>query len=395
MRVLHITACIGTASYGLGPIAVHLVREHCQADHDAEVWCTDDEDEIGSVAQSTGLSIAAIRRFGARGPACRGFSPSMRRAVRRSEGFCHVVHQHGIWTAASLVTRRLRDLRGARVIVAPHGALGQWAIGRSAWKKRVALTLYERDNLEGAACLHATSSNEVDDFRRFGLRNPIALVPNGVSREWLEATASGEAFRARHGLPRDAQVLLFLSRVTPKKGIPLLLNAVAKLRAEWADWLLVIAGPDEFGHEAEVRALAAELGISDLVRFIGPIYGAERLEAFAAASLFVLPTHSEGSPLVVLEALARGVPVVTTVAAGWADLANTHIGWSCDVSAKAIADALREAISLDEKELREYGRRARSLVTTHYTWRHSADQLLGVYHWMMGESPKPDWVQLG
>ena len=119
---------------------------------------------------------------------------------------------------------------GGPTVLAAHGELYPWARRQSRIKKWLAWQAYARRNLAATSCLHALSAAEAEAYREFGLQNPIAIIPNGVEEAWLVSTGCGGRFRERFGLPRDRRMFLFLSRVTPIKGLPLLLDAMAAQR---------------------------------------------------------------------------------------------------------------------------------------------------------------------
>ena len=157
-----------------------------------------------------------------------------------------IVHQHGIWQYSGIVSARMREARGVPLIVSPHGMLAPRAMAHRASRKRLAWWLYQRRALEAADMFHVTSERERDDVRALGLRQPVAVVPFGID------VPEACPIRTNSG-PLTA---LFLSRIHPIKGILDLVQAWGQVRP--AGWRLMIAGPDECGHTAEVAAAMAE-----------------------------------------------------------------------------------------------------------------------------------------
>src|SRR5262249_18492865 len=154
---------------------------------------------------------------------------------------------------------------------------------------------------------HATSEAELAETRALGLTQPVHVVPNGVAITDLCLV---------HERQPQARTILSLSRIHPKKGLPLLLRAWAALADRRPQWRLGIAGPDELSHLAELKALAHDLG-APRVRFLEPLYGSEKQAALQNADVFVLPSHNENFGLVVAEALAAGTPVIATTGTPW------------------------------------------------------------------------------
>jgi poly(glycerol-phosphate) alpha-glucosyltransferase len=256
----------------------------------------------------------------------------------------------------------------------------------------LALAAYERSNLRNASCLHALSQHEAQEFRNFGLTNPIAVVPNGISEEWLRPAGDPKRFRNTFAIAPGARILLFLSRITPIKGLPLLLESIRGSTQAFAGRVLLIAGVDEFDHQRELKALVDQYGLRDSVRFIGPLYGEAKRDAFSAADAFVLPSHSEGWPMVVLEALGAGVPVFTTTAVPFPELLEHRAGWMVEPSVDSIGASLQDLLSRSPAELREMGNRGRALVASRLTWDAVATRLTAVYLWLLGRGPQPACV---
>lgn len=297
-----------------------------------------------------------------------------------------VIHDHGLWLAtnhwASQTARRFE----IPLVLHPRGMLEPWALKHKARKKRIALALYQRSGLETAKVLVATADAEYQHLRKLGLTQPIALIPNGVCVHW-NAMAQSSLSRSIDA-PRIA---LFLSRIYPVKGLTNLIRAWAQLSP--IGWRLQIAGPNEGGHLAEVLALVEQYGISNDVEYIGEVDDAAKSALYRGADVFVLPTLSENFGVVVAEALAHGVPVITTKGAPWADLQTYGCGWWIDVGVEPLAQALRDAMALSDVERQAMGSRGREYVRR-YDWDEVATHMVAVYRWVLSQGPRPDCVHL-
>jgi glycosyltransferase involved in cell wall biosynthesis len=395
-RALHIVAKVGRRSFGLGSLAIDMVRYQNTEGLPASIWCVDSAEEVAWATKSFGLSPVCIRRFEAPRYGFLGYSPQMEREVQHvpDSERPKVVHQHSIWSGLSRVTLQWRQRYRTPIVLAAQGALEPWCLRKSRWKKRLALVGYESANLDGASCLQACGEHEVGSYRDFGLRNPIALIPNGISESWLNSPVDPKAFRRNHGIPEGVRIALFVSRITPKKGLPMAIKALYGLRRQFQGWLFVIAGIDEFGHQREVEELTQRLGMKTSVRFIGPVHGEDKRNAFAAAELFLLPTHSEGNPMVVLEALGASVPVITTKGAPWRDLVRYECGWWTDVSVESIGEALADALVKPAADLAFLGQRGCDLVRRDYNWSEIARKTIHLYDWLGGQGARPEFVHV-
>lgn len=297
-----------------------------------------------------------------------------------------IVHSHGVWHPACHWSVALARKYGVPVVLQPRGMLEPWALTQRAWKKRLALLSYQRTDLECAAALVATSEMEYEGLRAFGLRNPIAVIPNGVDLPPESALLR----RLELGASRP-RIALFLSRVHPKKGVTDLVRAWAQCNPE--GWRLKIAGPDQDDHLREVLRVISLLGVQGCVDYVGEVDGDAKASLFRTADLFVLPTYSENFGLVVAEALSFGVPVITTRGAPWSALVTNRCGWWVKIGIEHLVEALREAIALPDSERRAMGLRGREYVR-HYDWDVVAMQTLELYRWILGCGEPPDRLRI-
>lgn len=392
--IIHLTKTIGLTSYGVGQVALNLPKLQCDLGMAAELWSVDSRAVAEKAADCVGLAKSCLRPFPQSWPGFLHFSREMEAVaaeIKILPGTALVVHQHMIWLLYSRSALILRE-RGAKVVLAPHGALDDWALAKSTWKKKLAHRLWEGANLHGAHCLQATSEREVQNFRDYGLRNPIARINNGVTEEQLKARGDGERFRARHGIGEDRRLMLFIARIGRQKGLPMLLAGMAALRAKLDGWVLVVGGSDQDGHETDVKELVERLDLREHVVFAGPLFGETKLDAFSASEAFVLPSHCEGSPMIVLEAMAAGLPIICTQAASWQELETHGCGWWPEIDEGAVRDALEDVLSKTSAELKTMGDRAHALVARDYTWKAAAQRSAALYSWLAGQGERPDFV---
>ena len=174
----------------------------------------------------------------------------------------------------------------------------------------------------------------------------------------------------------------------------MLVEAIHTIRQEFAGWELVIAGTDELNHKVEIQSLIERLRLEKEITIIGPLFDQAKADAFAAAEVLVLPSLSEGSPMVVLDGLAAGVPVITTRASTWRDLVGYNCGWWTDISLPGITAALREAVGKSIADLQQMGKNGKMLVESKYAWSPLALKTIKLYDWLSHKIDKPDFVLL-
>lgn len=295
-----------------------------------------------------------------------------------------LIHNHGLWLPVNYWAGRKARSEGIPMIIQPHGMLEPWAMNHKAWKKSLALWLFQKRDLALAKVLIATSLIESENFRTLGLKSPIAIIPNGV-----ELLIPKTDIKNDHLPDSNTRTVLFLSRVHQKKGLLNLVRAWSQLKP--LGWRLRIAGPNEGGHLAEVLSLAEQLGVLPFLEYVGAVEGAEKEALYRNADVFILPTFSENFGVVVAEALAHGLPVITTHGAPWADLKTYDCGWWIDIGVDPLVNALREALGLSDDERRAMGERGKEYVRR-YNWEDIARQTIEVYRWILGKGDKPQCV---
>jgi glycosyltransferase involved in cell wall biosynthesis len=260
--------------------------------------------------------------------------------------------------------------------------LTSWALKHNRWRKRLVWAAYQKWALQQATLFHVTSEEEVEALRDLGFDQPVALIPNGVQLPELNVTEASSSRRRR---------ALFLSRLHPKKGLPMLIESWAEVRP--AGWELVLVGPSEDGHRAELEEQVRSRGLGDRITFAGPVSDEEKWAVYRSADLFVLPTYSENFGIVVAEALAAGVPVITTTGTPWRELEAQECGWWVAPEKKAIGQALEEAVHTTEEKRRSMGRRGRQLVENRYSWQGVAEQMHATYRWLADEEGRPGCIR--
>lgn len=294
-----------------------------------------------------------------------------------------IIHINGCWRPQCAFAQKWAQDLGYKVVLTPHGMLEPWIIQRNYWwKKLPALWLYQKKAVQRAEYLHATAESEKENLLKLGYNPRIAVIPNGIEVNKI---------RMKESWKRNREIL-FLSRIHVKKGIELLLEAVAQLKEELKDYQVLIAGEGDETYIQTLKAKVHALNLSDQVQLIGGVYGAEKWKRFQQADLFVLPSYSENFGIVVAEALASGTPVLTTQGTPWQELETQNCGWWIELSVDEIVKALRAFINTSETTLEVMGRNGRRLVETKYSIEAIATKMKRLYEWMIHPTEKLDFI---
>lgn len=320
------------------------------------------------------------------------YSPELKRMLESAVAGADVVHTHGLWMLPTSYAARAGFRNRRPVLMTTHGYLEPWALAWSRWKKRLAGVLFQNRDLARATCVHVNSESELQSIRRYGLRNPVAVIPNGVSLEPFEQLPPRSVFESQYPEVRGKRICLFLSRLHAKKGLEHLIGAWQRVVRDYPDWHLVVAGPDD-GYGATLGESVASLDVARSVTITGPLYGTSKLAAYGAADIFTLPSFSEGFSMAVLEAMASRLPVLMTPGCNFpeAEAAGAAIVVSPDI--EGTERGLRELLAMQDTERGAMGVAGRRIVEAEYTWESISLRMLELYEWLAGDRPTPGFVQ--
>lgn len=370
MKVIQVIASLDSQASGPSYSVPRLARALVTLGVDSEVFATGGE----QVPHATNFKLQFERT-----PLGRlHFSSELARALSAAAKSHAILHTHGLWLMPNLYGAfAARRHPQAPVIYSPRGMLAPAALTFSKFKKELFWHLAQKKALSRATCFHATSIHEAEDIRRAGLNAPIAIIPNGIDVPYIPSKQE----RA------PSRTVLHLGRLHPKKGTHKLIEAWIRIQSTFPTWTLRIVGPSEKGYVERLQQ-QANRGAAR-VTFEDGLYGAERLQAYCSAELFVLPTLNENFGLVVAEALAAGTPVICSKGAPWSGLHHHRCGWWIDHSVDSLELALRAAMSLSDTERSLMGARGRSWMAAEFSWESVARSMRSVYRWALGGAERP------
>jgi len=268
------------------------------------------------------------------GPRQIGYAPDLVASLLSERLDC--LHLHGIWMYPSAAATRWARVTGRPYYISPHGMLDPWITARGTWKKAAARLAYERRSWRAATALHALTSAEAADIARESARTDTIVIPNAV--------APGPAPGAAVMPPPN---VVYIGRIHPKKNLSALVRGWSAAQFP-AGAQLVIAGWGDDEAIAGLRHAVAQ-GPAN-ISFVGPQFGAAKDKLLDEARFVVLPSLSEGLPMAILEAWARGVPTIMTTACNLPEGFDSTAAIECGLDAPAISQALQRAMALDESE---------------------------------------------
>ncbi len=380
MRILHVTPSVGLSRGGPSFVLRTLVRGLAQQGASVEVVSTDDDGTARLRVPLDGpiLENGATYRFFRRQTSFYNCSLPMLVWLRAHVRDYDIIHVHAVFSWASTVGSRLAFKNNVPYLVRPLGVLNEWGMqNRRPWLKRVSFRCIERAALEHAAAVHYTSARERDEAERLSFSGRAVIIPNPV--DLADAEASPEPFRARYPQLKDKLVILFMSRLDPKKGLDLLIPAFRMVRAKHSEAILVIAGSGNREFSKALRRQAGEENVDAHIVWTGFLDGAAKKEALDNADIFVLPSYSENFGVAAVEAMAHGVPVVISdQVAVHTQVAEYSAGVVTACDPKQLAQALSRLVS-DPAERLAMGAQGLSLAREQFSTDTVCRSLIKVY----------------
>ena len=309
-----------------------------------------------------------------------------------------LIHGQCIWEPLFHHMRVIADKYHIPFILTPRGTLEPWSLNQRKWKKKIARWLYQDYDLKRCVCIYATAEMEALHIRELGFKNPICVIPNGIETE---------GYPCRNDKAMVKKQILFLSRIHPKKGIEVLIDAFSRLHKEFQGWKIVIVGNGEDDYRQALINRVNELGLGGCVSILNPVFGNAKMQLYQESSIFCLPSYSENFGMVIAEALSCGVPAITTNGTPWQLLNGDaptmgarfdclgdkkQTGWCIDLSVDNLEKTLREAMMMSPDELYEMGQRGSSLVNTNFNYRSVAKMNKALYDWILRGGDTPQFI---
>ena len=383
VRVLHVIASVapryGGPSTAIWPMTAAL-REVCG--FTVEIAATDADGAAGRLTMQDlpAARAGTVHLFKRDWSESFKYSHELGRWLQEHAPDYDVIEAHGHWNYPIVASCRAAHRAGVPYILRPCGMLSGYTWRKSRLKKRIFWWMAERTNVLRAAGFHVTSREEREEVLRLGVTVPVEIIPPGIENEaWVAPVDSGW-LRRQCPQAGDRPIVLFLSRLHPKKGIiDFLLPAFAKLQT---DAYLAMAGgedPHAPGYAKTVEKEIHRLGLRDHCQLLGQIPPQQRWQAFDGATLFILPSHTENFGFVVAEAMARGSPVIVTTGVQFAEHVTASEGGTIVPTDAAVIASTLDSWLADLPRLKKTGESGRDYIRETFTWRKTAEHLATLY----------------
>ncbi|MGG6263579.1 glycosyltransferase [Leptolyngbya sp. AN03gr2] len=399
MKILHVIPSLSPSMGGPPQVAMNLVWALQQLGVEAEIMTTNHD---GATELDVPVNQRVNYRFREDGatvpvwfmpfkrPALKEFlfSPAATSWLWQHIPNYDVLDNHYLFCYAPTCAAAIARWYHVPYTVRTMGQLTPWALAQRRVKKQVYSALIERHNLDRAAAIHCTASSEVEDVRNFGIKSPTLTLPLGVNsmREIKDARSK---LHQKYQIPQQTPIILFLSRLHPKKRPELLLRSLYSLAAQGSQFHVIFAGDGDPAYVRKLRELAESLELNDRITFAGLVLGEPKHCLLQGADLFVLPSFSENFGIAVAEAMSARLPVVVTPGIQIApEIEAADAGLVVEGAVEPLAWAIEQL--LVQPTLREkLGNNGHQLAQERYSWSAIAQQLIPAYTTIAAKQPLP------
>lgn len=298
-----------------------------------------------------------------------------------------LLHVHGLWQYPHLFMKEWKTHSSKPLVCSPHGMLDPFIINSQSKMKRLIANLLFNQPLKMVDCFHALCLKELEDIRLYGLKQPVAIIPNAVNipeNNIKKASNDGK----KH--------LLYLGRLHPKKGIDLLIYAVSKIKKEkpniLKNWIIDIVGWDHENSLQNLKLLVKQENLDSEIIFHGGLFNHQKDEMYLKADVYILPSHGEGLPMTVLEAWSWRTPVIMTPQCNLNEGFKYNAAIKVDDNVESIKRGIETTLTMNKEELNKIGNNGLELVKEHFSWDASAKKMLLLYNWLITKENKPNFI---
>ncbi|MEG4312323.1 MULTISPECIES: hormogonium polysaccharide biosynthesis glycosyltransferase HpsP [unclassified Microcoleus] len=384
MRILQIIPSISLVYGGPSQMVLGLSAALASRGIDVTIITTDSNGDIGQIPldvplnepiQQNGYQIIYFRCYPWRRYK---FSLSLLQWLNENARQFDLAHIHALFSPVTTFAATIARYHKLPYIMRPCGMLDPADLQKKKRLKQIYAAVLERPNLAGAATIHFTSKEEAKISERFGLgstgKMPVPrdlVIPLGV-------TAGLFPKRLRES---EVPIILFMSRIEPKKGLDLLIPALESILALGIEFHFILAGsnPQDAEYETQIKVQIQNSSLAKYTTITGFVSGDLKVELLTKADLFVLPSYYENFGIAVAEAMTAGVPVAISDRIHIAeDIQQAEAGWVGPLEVGAIANSIKSAL-LNPQERQRRGLKGQEYARKHYNWEAIAQQTIDAY----------------
>lgn len=298
-----------------------------------------------------------------------------------------ILHMETLWRYPQLFMSAWKKRQKGPIVCTPHGMLDPYIIRNQGWIKHAISRLFLRKSLKAADCYHALCRKEMEDIRAYGLKQPVAIIPNGINIPDDEK---------KFDRTDNKKHLLYLGRLHRKKGVDMLLHAISTIMRQSPEllngWQIDLVGWDHENCRGELEQIVRDNGLDQIVIFHGGMFGEDKQRMYANADGYILPSHGEGLPMTVLEAWSWRLPVVMTPHCNIPEGFEANAAIRIQDNVASVKEGLITLLSMNDEERQNIGNKGYELVKNEFTWDASAAKMIKLYEWLANKGEKPNFV---
>lgn len=385
-KILHIIPSINPLGGGSNLAAIEIVKALRNIGIDAEIATTNDinleiiKSSLGEIQEFKNVPIRFFSRLFTDFKPLSEFkvSPSYTRWLEQNIQNYKIVHIHSFFSY--LCTRGAITARkhNTDYVITPHGQLDSWVINQKKVKKSIYSFLWERKNLNYATAIHCATDKEVNDVQKYGISTPTFITPLAASPIIFEPDARAKVRKMFCEIPSSTPIILFLSRVHPKKRIDFLIQVLYQLNNQ-CEFHLIIAGTGNENYVKNIKARVSELKLQKRVTFAGFVQGQQKELLLQGSDIFVLPSFGENFGIAVVEAMLAGLPIVITPEVQISsDFQNEEVGFVIPGTIQMWVDTIKKLLESGDMRQR-MGDRGKFFAARHYRWEITGERLASLY----------------
>ena len=383
MKILHIVISLIPEWGGPTKVVTELTETLAKKGVDVTIFAPVQKGDEVKIVRPKGVNLRLFEQsfFAQWWP---GYSSGLAKALAQEVEQFDIVHIHELWSYPHFVASRAARKAKKPYIVTIHGCLEPWAINHKAFKKKIYSALIQRRILQKAVALHAITNEEVKHIQDFGVDNKIVMIPNGINPQEFQTLPARQELEQLYPSLAGKQVVLFLGRLHPIKGLDILARAFGKVVRERNDVYLLAVGPESNGYQKEIEKILEAEGALGKVVFAGMLTGQEKLAVLSGADICVIPSYSEVRSIIALEAMACGLPIIITRQCHFPEVAGAKAGLVIEPEVNQLAAALEQLLG-DSHLRQEMGVNGQRLVMEKFTWDKVADEMIKLYQKVLKE----------
>ena len=387
MRILQIIPSVSLVYGGPSQMVSGLSTALATQNIDVTILTTDSNGDIGQAPLDVPLDQPVtqngyqIRYFRCSPFRRYKFSLKLLQWLNQHANEFDLAHIHALFSPVTTIAASVARANNLPYILRPLGTLDPADLRKKKQLKKIYVSLLEKRNIAHAAALHFTSTQEAKVSERFGLSTKDLVIPLGVNPPENIPQESLVNFLKSQGIETKHPIILFMSRIEPKKGLDLLLPALERLLTEGINFQFILAGanPQDPNYEEKIRSKIQSSPLAKCTKITGFVTGEIKKSLLQVSDLFVLPSYYENFGIAVAEAMVAGTPVVISDQVHICqDVANAKAGWVGACQVEDMATLIKSALQ-DKAERKQRGLNAKKLAENSYSWQAIATQTIQAY----------------